>query len=364
MRHIKTSKKDIFGFTMMVIVFMIVHLFYENLLLDGELSGIWIGLLIVGVIGELIKESRDYIYKRILIRCSIPIIMILNYVLFRFSIHIPNYIVFFTILCIYIIIIYRTSFDRYKMIFSIGIISLLLLFFCTDYYIKSNNIIKDINFRRYISKEYGIKGKIEPSDLENIEKLSIDVSDINSIKGIEYFKNLKELYIHDAYKINDFSWMPQLNKLNYLMLWYMDLDDLESIEELRSLEHLEIVYPKYGELENLKNFSNLKELDIQGIDYMENLNCIKGPKNIKRLGLGDSQIVVFDGIEEFEKIEELSLYKISSTDVSKIFELKNLKKVVMESCNIYKQDEFIQNLKADGIQVEIIEPPKIPLFEE
>ncbi|MCT4509465.1 MAG: hypothetical protein N4A48_12060 [Tepidibacter sp.] len=361
MEDIKTSKKELFWCTIILIVFMIVHLFYMNLSSDGKFPNIWIGLIVGSIIGELSKDSREGIYKRIFIRCSISIIMILNYILFRFSIYIPNYMILLTIFGVYLIYLYRTNIDKHIRILCCAMLCILTLFFYIDYQIKSNNIIKDINFRRYISKEYGIKGKIESSDLENIEKLSIyDSSHINSIEGIEYFRNLKRLTIDDAYKIKDFSWLPQLNGLNYLMIWYMDLDDLESIEEIKSLKHLEVVYPKYGELKSLKKFPNLEKLDIQGIDYMKNLDCIKGPKNIENLGLADSQIVTFDGIEEFKKLEELYLYEISSSDTSKVFELENLQKVSMQGCNLYKQNEFIQKLKDKGIEVEIIEYQDLP----
>lgn len=353
MEIFKIGKKGLFFFTSILIIAMVVHLFYTNMAVDGEVPSVWAIITIMVIIEELKKESRKGILRNIFIKCGLSMIMVLNYVLFRFSMNIPNYILFFIVMCSYLIIVYNNSFNKYKIFFLISIVSLLLIFFGTDYYIKSNNIIKDISFRRDISREYDIKGKIEPNDLENIEKLSIDSLDINNIKGIEYFKNLKELYIDDAYKIDDFSYLSSLNKVEYMEIWDMDLDDLESMGQLKSLQHLEIVYPKYGELNNLKNFPNLKELYIQGMDNMENLKGIKGPKDIKTLELSYSQIVNFDGIEEFENLEELYLYKISSSDTSKILELKKLKKVTIHSYRIYKQDEFIQNLKDKGIEVKM-----------
>lgn len=231
---------------------------------------------------------------------------------------------------------------------------ILILFFYTDYYIKSNNIIKDINFRRYISKEYDIKGKIEPHDLENIEKLMIHGSaDINSIEGVEYFTNLKELNISDAYRINDFSPLAKNESLKELGLWYMDLNDLKSIPEINNIEGLNISHPRYGKLYNLKNFQNLKKLHIRGIEYTKDLNCIKPVENINELYLGSSQIVTFDGIEKFESLEELYLNRIYPLDVSKVFELKNLKKVSIDDCNIQKKYAFIQKLKDKGIEVEM-----------
>lgn len=354
MEGFKISKKELFFFTAMIIVFMIVHLFYTNMAVDGEFPSVWTVIIIWVIIGELKKESRKGIVRNIFIKCGLSMIMVLNYILLRFSMNVPNYILFFIVICSYLIIIYKNSFDRYKMIFLVSIVFLLLIFFGTDYYIKSNNIIKDINFRNYIVKEYNINGKIEPHDLENIEKLKLrDSSPVNNIEGIEYFKNLKNLYIDDAYKIKDFSHLSKLKKVEHMIIWYMDLNELESMGKFKSLEYLEIVYPKCGNIDNLENFPNLKELDIQGIEYMENLKGIKGPKNMKTLDLSYSQIVSFDGIEEFEKLEELYLYKIASSDTSKILELKNLRKVTIHSYSIYKQDELIQNLKDKGIEVKM-----------
>ncbi|WFD11078.1 leucine-rich repeat domain-containing protein [Tepidibacter hydrothermalis] len=354
MEGFKISKKELFFYTSILIIAMVVHLFYTNMAVDGEVPFIWVCIIIWVIIGELKKESRKGIFKRIFIKSVLPMIMVLNYVLFRFSMNIPNYILFFIVGCSYLIIVYNNSFDKYKIIFSVSIVSLLLIFFYTDYYIKSNNIIKDINFRNYISNQYDIKDKIESSSLNNIEELDIYGSaDINSIEGIEYFSNLKELNISGAYKINDFSPLTKNKKLKDLGLWHMDLNDLKSIPEVNNIENLEIGHPEYGKIYNLEQFTNLKKLDISSVEYMENLNCIKSVENIEKLYIYYSQISTLDGIEKFENLEELYLDYIHPLDVSKVFELENLKKVSIHDCKIQKQYTFIQKLKDKGVKVEM-----------
>ena len=111
----------------------------------------------------------------------------------------------------------------------------------------SNRLIKDINFNRAFKKEFNIKGNISKDDLKDIDRLSIGSRDkVNSLKGIEYFQDLKTLYIWEGNLIKDYTPINSLISLEKLKLSYIDLNQLNKLSNLESLRNLEIVYPKKG----------------------------------------------------------------------------------------------------------------------
>ena len=140
---------------------------------------------------------------------------------------------------------------------------LLIGFFSLDYYQDSSSIIKDRNFRGFIKKEYGIKGRIEKEDLRGIEELFIDNDyHVRNIEGIEHFEDVKTLYIWDGKIIKDFKPIAKLHKLKEFVVWDADVDKLKEIPKMESVEWIEIVFPKAGEINSLENFPNLKQLDV------------------------------------------------------------------------------------------------------
>ncbi|MCT4606824.1 MAG: hypothetical protein N4A64_12115 [Marinisporobacter sp.] len=342
----KWYKKDSFWSVSFMIGLMWVHLFIKDMSFDGEFPSIWIGLLIGSLIRNKIrniKEKEGIIFS---------LIMIGNYILFRCEIYIPNYILVFSGFSWIIMNAFNKEHVTYKLQKKILIIILLIGFFSVEYYMYANNIIKDQNFYRYVKKEYNIKGKVKEEDLKGIEKLALDDDDcINNLEGIENFKDVEYIYISDGFIIHDFRPIGKLSNLKHLLVWYTNVDKLEKIEKMESLEWLEIVYPKGGKIDSLDNFPNLKSFEVQGMDF-EDLTGLEGPTNLERLNIGDGQVISFNGIEKFPQLKELDFYKLRVTDISKVFELKHLEKISIKGGYISNMDEFEEEAKKRGIEVE------------
>ncbi|MCT4618209.1 MAG: hypothetical protein N4A62_02350 [Marinisporobacter sp.] len=342
----KWYKKDSFWSVSFMIGLMWVHLFIKDMSFDGVFPSWWIGLLI----GSLIRNKTNNTKEKEGIIFSL--MMIGNYILFRCGIYIPNYIVVFSGFSWIIIVTFNKENVTYKLQKKILIIILLIGFFSVDYYMYANNIIKDKNFYRYVKKEYNIKGKLKEEDLNGIEKLFLDDDDhINSLDGIEKFRDLQSLMIWDGKIINDFSPIAKLSKLDDLTVWYVNVDKLEKIDKMESLEWLEIVYPKGGKIDSLDNFPNLKRFEVQGMDF-DDLAGLEGPTNLERLDIGDGQVISFDGIEKFPQLKELDFYELWVTDISKVFELEHLEKISIKGGYIANMDEFEEEAKKRGIEVE------------
>ncbi|QZY53900.1 hypothetical protein [Crassaminicella profunda] len=300
----KWYKKDSFWSVIFIIGLMWVHLFIRDTSFDGAFPAVWIGFLISRLIRKATKNTKE---KEGIIFSTM---MIGNYILFRYGIYIPNYILVFSGFSWIIINAFNKENVTYKLQKKILIIILLIGFFSVDYYMYANNIIKDKNFYRYVKKEYNIKGKVEEEDLKGIGKLGLDDDDrINNLDGIENFKDVEYIYISDGFIIHDFRPIGKLSNLKHLLVWYANVDKLEKIDNMESLERLEILYPKGGKIDSLDNFPNLKRFDVQGMDF-EDLIGLEGPANLERLNIADGKVISFDGIEKFPQLKELDFYEL------------------------------------------------------
>lgn len=218
-----------------------------------------------------------------------------------------------------------------------------------SYNLYSKSIIKDVNLYKYLKEQYVIKGSIEPKDVEGIYRLYMDYKGgIRSLDGIQYFKGLKHLTIMQGNNIEDHTLLKELPSLESLTIWECDLDKLERIGHMKSIKKLDILYPKDGRLDSLENFPNLQTLRIHGMKF-ENLHGLKGPKNLTSITIANGEVVSFDGIESFPNLEQLDFYELTITDVSKVFELENLKLINLQGGYIENGKEFLKGIEENNI---------------
>jgi len=274
---------------------MLVELGGFNIFLDGKLPAAWLGTTIGILLGTLTRKDSPKELEFLVI----PVSMLLNYILFRNGIYIPNHIVFSVGATGLIIYYFYKSRSRWRMYKIVATTLLLVVVLVLDYNMYTNSIIKDRSFNRYIRNEFGIKGSIEKEDLKDIEELFLNSRyNITSLEGIENFKNLRRLYLSDSSSIRDFEPLGDLNNLKQLIIWYMDIDKLDEIKKMNSLEEFELVYPKKGDLNSLHNFPNLKYLQIQGLSFQD-LRGLQGVEDLEKLAIADGQVISFDGIDVF-----------------------------------------------------------------
>ena len=335
----------------LIIALMGVQLFIVNLSMDGRMPSMLIGVLLGTSIGSMIKKRKDFATVLVLLAA----IVANHFILFRNGIYFPNYIFLFIGLAGMTIQEAARKKGNYMKRKIAFVLALLITFFSLNHIIYGDNLIKDQNFYRAVKKEYDIFGKISEEDLEGIDRLSLNTRyHVNSLEGIEYFKNLTFLSIWDGRTIYDFTSIGKLHKLERLVTWYADIDKVEEMEKMDSVEYLELLYPKNGKLDGLEDYPNLKELLTQGMDF-EDLSAMDGPSRMEELHLGVSKIQTFKGIEQLSNLKELHLYEIVSDDWRAIFELDKLQKITIQGGQLANIAQLKEMAKEKGIEVEIID---------
>ena len=251
--------------------------------------------------------------------------------------------------------------------------------------------------------DYDNDGKITEYDMAQIRTLNLKYGNgVQSLKGLEYAKNLKELrinirnnYINGQSIPVDVSVLGNLTNLtlleisgsiadlkfieNLTNLTYLDIDlnsDIKNIETIKSLENVKKLYVSLGnseqiniikDMENLEflcvsgnvttieplgNIANLKTLEISEINYeiksingLEKINELQNLKSL-RLSLGQCKIENVDFLNVNESIEELDISGNAITNIDVLETMKNLKSINIGYNNI--QDLSI--IKRIGIQ--------------
>jgi uncharacterized protein YjbI with pentapeptide repeats len=220
-------------------------------------------------------------------------------------------------------------------------------------------IFEDDNLRRSLydrlrafaqrNKEEGltmeIKGLIYPSQAKYLEKVMNEfalepLDNINSLKGIGHFTNLKklDLSLSNNNNIKDISPLKNLKLLEVLKLPENKIKNIDIIKELSNLKELDLSENKIEKVD-LKELSNLKELDLSE----NNIKKIDlGKINIERLNLNqNSGIKNIDFLTKLTKLKSVSLVGPSTgPDISTIKPLLLLKELKYLRVNVPKLDIY------------------------
>jgi internalin A len=150
---------------------------------------------------------------------------------------------------------------------------------------------------------------------------------INDISGISNLQSLEKIVLAETYYISDIAPLKNLTNLKKLTIWNTNVTDISALSGLTNLEVLELVGGK----------------NITNIEYLENLT------NVEYLNLNYNPITDITPLKNMTKLEVLSIHGTNITDISILFELKNLKKIYIDKGQL--SDEDISLLKSNGVEI-------------
>lgn len=166
------------------------------------------------------------------------------------------------------------------------------------------------------------------SSFKYLEMLEIDLDDfvIEDLNEISELKFLKELRIDTNTKINNLDFSAQMDKLENLYIQTSDIENLNGIEKLQKLTHLYLGSSKVQDLSPLEMTTNLLVL---GINYsnIKDISVVTNLKKLTTLNLNHNIIEDISVLSEFTDLEylDLSFNKIKSiTPIEKNIHIKSL----------------------------------------
>lgn len=214
--------------------------------------------------------------------------------------------------------------------------------------------------RTALNKPFGIITKEEALSLHS---LTASVAPINSLAGIEEFKNLTwlNLSITDTSEIAP---LAGLTSLEYLDLSSNSITEIDDLKDLVKLTTLNLNNNDIQELDPLIWFSgkDLTNLNL-GSNRVKNISILADLKKLERLDLSDNLISDIGTLNEIASLRELDLSDNQISTLKKFDQLTNLEILSLANNQftdiseiVWLWDKSLQELNLSDNQISWLEP--------
>jgi len=193
--------------------------------------------------------------------------------------------------------------------------------------------VVDPAFKAYLENTYG--GTIETvADAKTVEVLWLeDVSDLN---GVQYFSNIESLTLNHS-DVKDLKFLSEFTNLKHLEISFADnLHSLDGIENLTSLKTLAVSFSKnltdISAVQNLKNLEHLN-FGMNGNGRVFDISYFGKLTNLKSLSLNGTLVKNESALGNLTQLEILHMNKSDIHNASFVSNLRNLKELSLEGNN-------------------------------
>ena len=176
--------------------------------------------------------------------------------------------------------------------------------------------------------------------LKNLTGLQLNFNRITDISAVATMDNLNKLLLHGN-PILDFSPLEALSRLRYVNLsgTHMKGEDLKCLSHLK---YLRMLYLDFNEIENLDGLQNLNAsfLSLRRNQISDITPLAGSQKMLWYLDLSENQIEDISILENFSRLEDLTLCHNNITDIEAIKKLKRLEFLDLRYNNISELPDF------------------------
>lgn len=170
---------------------------------------------------------------------------------------------------------------------------LCIRFFCLEAYgdeVIPATEFEDENFYRFVLENFdadgdGVLMQSEAEAAYRIELNKNNITNIVSIKGIEYLKNLHEVDIYNNKGITDGSPIGMLNNVEMLYMGETGISDISFLANMENLYHLQINNSSQSEclIKDFGSISGLTNLRYLDLYYQSNVKDISFLSELRQL---------------------------------------------------------------------------------
>lgn len=193
---------------------------------------------------------------------------------------------------------------------------------------------------------------------------------VESLDGIEYLINIKELFLQNN-NIVEIDNLENLTKLEILDISYNQVRDIHALSNLNNLEYLYAVGNDYTDISVINKLPRLTRLwignkvsDISPVyplvdleefaitsDYIKDISGIKSLVNLKYLIIQRTNVKDISFLSNLNNLEHLYISDTWITDISVLEQLDNLLTVAVDSTIASNNPQTIEILKNRGCQI-------------
>lgn len=200
-------------------------------------------------------------------------------------------------------------------------------------------------------------------EAKRIDKLCLDISNGDSLKGIGCLSGLKglELSYHE-YAKGSLRGIEELTSLKRLKIeggYRLKMQNLTCLKGLTGLESLSIIQGNITALRGIEAMVNLKTLTIEG-DQLTSLNGIQHLQQLESLCVPGNCLTSLKGIEGLKNLKLLDARHNSLVDIKEVRSLKKLRRIYMTGNNLENVDALKSLKKLERLQLDENRIAKLP----
>ncbi|WP_281321937.1 leucine-rich repeat domain-containing protein [Flavobacterium aestivum] len=166
------------------------------------------------------------------------------------------------------------------------------------------------------------------SVFKQLKKLDLSINPLSNLEGIENLVNLQELDLSatDVDSDSKFANIQYLQNLCSLSLDYTEIKSIQGLEHLKKLKKLNLRKTKIISFEDIEELDNINHIDLTScFDLDFNRLGLERMKNLEKLNLSCCIVESFEGLKKMTNLKQLLLN--SASEIKKIEYLDDLKKL-------------------------------------
>ncbi len=169
----------------------------------------------------------------------------------------------------------------------------------------------------------------------------IDYSNISSIEGVQYFKNITYFQL----KSKNLTSIKQLENLIDLIFIYIDAENISDISVLKNITNPVAVLIFSSVLKDISVLSNFKNLTLVSLSspLIEDISPLKDLTKISELGISFSSTKDITPLTNLVNLENLTLYSNQISDLTPLTNLTKLKYLMLDR-NLIQDVSPLSNL--------------------
>ncbi|EPY9328978.1 GW domain-containing class 2 internalin InlB [Listeria monocytogenes] len=171
-------------------------------------------------------------------------------------------------------------------------------------------------------KKKSVTDLVTQNELNSIDQIIANNSDIKSVQGIQYLPNVTKLFLNGN-KLTDIKPLANSKNLGWLFLDENKIKDLSSIKDLKKLKSLSLEHNGISDINGLVHLPQLESLYL-GNNKLTDITILSRLTKLDTLSLEDNEISDIVPLSGLTKLQNLYLSKNHISDLRALAGLKNL----------------------------------------
>ncbi|APT28949.1 internalin [Bacillus anthracis] len=201
----------------------------------------------------------------------------------------------------------------------------------------TQNIIRDKRLQQAINKNVlnrkDVNEPIFEEDLKEIKELNIYAGQgIESLKGLEYMENLERITIQGS-DVRNIAPISQLKRLKVVDLSFNKIENVEPLVNLEKLDILELQNNRIADVTPLSQLKKVRTINLSG-NKISDIKPLYNVSSLRKLYVSNNKITDFTGIEQLNKLGTLGVGSNGLVNIEPISQMSGIVELNLEKNDI------------------------------